>query len=147
MGTNDTAAFALGFVLGQTNAYVEQVKTGAKLAAQIGCSKAHLPDVIAAVTEEKCEVLVEDREYDRVAVWMFRLPFVRTLIEQMSQKTTPPTAGGVWAMGKLFGYSDSEIGAYLQVHELVKSASDSESSPRPFEGKSGWRKEQKYLPG
>ena len=50
----------------------------------------------------------------------YRLPFVRTLIEQISKDATPPTAAGVWAMGKLFSYSDSEIGAYLESHRLIK---------------------------
>ena len=146
MDTDQTAAFALGFVLGQTNAYVEQVKTGAKLAAQIGCSRDHLADVVAAVTGDNCEVLVEDRDHNRVAVWVFRLPFVRTLIEQMSQKATPPTTSGVWAMGKLFGYSDSEIGAYLQSNGLLRSASDSESSQRLCSDRNGSHTEQRCPP-
>jgi hypothetical protein len=141
-----TADFALGFVLGQTNVYAEQVRTGAKLAAQLGCGKNHLADVMAAVQQEGCEALVEDREHDRVAVWIYRLPFVRTLIEQMPNKATPPTASEVWAAGKLFGYSDSEIEAYLQSHGLLRSASDSESSQRPCSGMSGLRTEQGCFP-
>jgi len=122
-------AFSRGFVLGQTTAYIEQVSTGAKLAAQVGCSEDYVQDVLSTVNDQKCEAIVENREYGRVAIWIFRHPFVRTLIEQMS-KDTPPTAAGVWAMGKLFGYSDSEIGVYLQLHGLLKSTFDSESNPR-----------------
>ena len=65
-------AFSLGFVLGQTTAYIEQVVAGAKLAAEIGCSKEHLEEVLATITQQNCEALVRDREYGRVGVWIFR---------------------------------------------------------------------------
>ena len=88
---------------------IEQVMTGAKPAAQLGCAKEYLNDVLSAVRDEGCEAVIEEREHGRVAVWIFRIPFVRILIEQMSQKATPPTASEVWAMGKLFGYSNSVL--------------------------------------
>ena len=112
------SAFSLGFVMGQTSAYIEQVLAGAKLAAQIGCSKEHVQEVINAAGRDGCRCIVEDREYGRVAVWIFRSPFVRALIEEFSRNATPPTAAGVWAMGKLFGYSDDAVGDYLQQHNL-----------------------------
>jgi hypothetical protein len=133
---DSTAAFSLGFVLGQTTAYIEQVVAGAKLAAEIGCSKDYLEEILVTVSHHNCEALVRDREYGRVGVWIFRLPYVRKLIEEMTDKTTPPTAAEVWAMGKLFGYSDAEIGTYLQRYDLVRSASDSESNQRPCGSKS-----------
>jgi biotin operon repressor len=114
------ADFSRGYVIGQTYTYIEQVITGAKLAAQLGCSEAHLDEVLAAITAEGCRSMVEARGYGRVSVWIFKQDFVGSLIEQMSQESTPPTLTGVWSMGKLFGYSDSQIGTYLRDQGLVK---------------------------
>jgi hypothetical protein len=133
--------FALGFVLGQTTTYIEQVIAGAKLAAQIGCAKEHIQEVIDAAERDACGTIVEDRKHGRAAVWIFRSPFVRALIEEFIGNATPPTAAGVWAMGKLFGYSDSAVGEYLQHHHLIRSASDSESNQHPCSDSSDSRTE------
>jgi hypothetical protein len=133
-----SAAFSLGFVLGQTTAYLEQVNAGAKLAAQIGCHATHSPAIRELAEKEGCRVIVEQRGAGRVAIWIFKHAFVETIIAEMSgEKTTPPNALEVWSMGKLFGYSDSEIRAYLQTHKLVRSPSDSESNQPPGLRRSG----------
>jgi hypothetical protein len=137
-----TSEFTRGFVLGQATAYIEQVNAGAKLAAQIGCSKEHIKEIIDAATRDGCGTIVEYREHGRSAVWIFRAPFVREIIAELGKNATPPSAAGVWAMGKLFGYSDSAIGDYLQEHKLITSASDSESNQRPCLDKSDLRTEQ-----
>jgi len=142
----DASSFCRGFVLGQTAAYIEQVITGAKLAAQLGCGKGHLDDVLLAVRDQGCESIIEERGDDRIAIWIFRLPFVRQLIEEISREATPPTAAGVWAMGKLFGYSDSEIGVFLQSSGLLRSASDLGASLRPCSGKGDLHTEQGCFP-
>jgi hypothetical protein len=134
---NDTLAYEIGFVTGQACAYVEQVIAGAKLAAQIGCSKDRLPDVISAIEGNGCQYKIEDRGFERVAVWIYKQPFVAALIDDMQKKTTPPTAPEVWSMGKLFGYSDYEIGAYLQAHGLIKSAFSPEPNQLPDASKHG----------
>jgi hypothetical protein len=116
------AVFSLGFVLGQTTTYLEQVNAGAKPAAQIGCAARHLPAVRELVEKEGCRIIVDDRRGEgRLGIWIFKDAFVETIIAQMShEKATPPNALEVWCMGKLFGYSDSAIGAYLQSHGLTK---------------------------
>ena len=134
--------FALGFVLGQATAYIEQIRAGAKLAAQIGCAVEHVRPVVEAAERDGCYTIVEYRGVGRSGVWIFRSDFVRSVIEEFGKNATPPTAAGGWAMGKLFGYSDCAIGEYLQLHKLVTSASDSESSPRPCSGSSGLHTEQ-----
>ena len=135
------AAFIRGFVTGQASAYIEQVVAGAKLAAQIGCSKEHVQEIVALAARDNCEAVVEDRPHHRAAIWIFRAPFVRAIIQEFSQNATPPTAAGVWAMGKLFGYSDSAIDGYLREHGLIKSVSDSESNQRPCSDNSCLRTE------
>ena len=120
MPEDQSTAFARGFVLGQANVYVEQVNAGTKLAAQIGCHARHVPAVREMVEKEGCRIVIdEQRGEGRVAIWIFKHSFVEIIIAEMSHaKTTPPTAAGVWAMGKLFGYSDSAIGDYLHEHHL-----------------------------
>lgn len=140
--TDSHTDFALGFVLGQAAAYIEQVIAGAKLAAQIGCATEHVRRVIEAAEQDGCHTMVEDRGDGRSGVWIFRSAFVRNIIEELGKQATPPTAAGVWAMGKLFGYSDPAIGEYLQAHKLITSASDSESSQRPYWGNGYLRTEQ-----
>jgi hypothetical protein len=133
--------YSLGFVLGQVSVYLEQVLTGAKLAAQLGCSAVYVDDILKVVAEDGCQSIIEYRSADRVAVWIFKEDFVRTLIAESEQNATPPSALGVWAMGKLFGYSDAAIGPYLREHGLIKSASREESSQHPCSDKSGLRTE------
>ena len=142
MADSAQSDFALGFVLGQATAYIEQVNAGAKLAAQIGCANAHVQDVTKAAERDGCTTIVEDRGFGRASVWIFRSPFVRELIAGFNEKAHAPTALDVWAMGKLFGYSDSAIEAYIQAHGLFRSASDSESSPSPCSDRSDLRTEQ-----
>ena len=151
MGQSETSGrfqqsneFARGFVLGQATAYIEQVIAGAKLAAQIGCAREYLQEVVLAAERDGCGTLVQDRDHGRVAIWIFRASFVRELIASFKEKAHPPTASDVWAMGKLFGYSDSAIEAYLQAHGLTTSASDSKSSQRPCSGSSDLRTEQAH---
>jgi len=108
-----------GYVLGQTAAYLEQITAGAKLAAQVGCSHECLEEVLGAAAAEGCSVFVEDRTEGHVAVWMFKHEFARQLIDAFP-KDTPPDALRVWSIGKLFGYSDIEIGSYLKEHGLIK---------------------------
>jgi hypothetical protein len=132
-----TDGYSLGFVLGQVSVYLEQVRSGTKLAAQLGCSRVYIDEIVRAVGADGCHFVIENRTADRVAVWIYKEDFVRTLIAELGQNATPPTAAGVWAMGKLFGYADAVIGPYLHEHGLIKSASDEESSQRPCSDKSG----------
>ena len=132
-----TKTFEAGYVLGQASVYIEQVLAGAKLAAQLGCSKVYMDDVVSIVRANDCLAKVEERGYGRIAVWIFRHSYVSDLIDQLSKETTLPTASGVWSMGKLFGYSDSEIGAFLEAHGLTKSISDSISNQPPCSGTCG----------
>jgi hypothetical protein len=113
-GQQYAESFERGFVLGQVTTYCEQVITGAKLAAQVGCKRGMVPEVLDC---EGCSALQEDWTADRVSIWIFKYPFVRVLISEL-HKSAPPTAAGVWSMGKLFGYSDAEIGAYLRNNRL-----------------------------
>lgn len=134
--------FALGFVLGQTEAYIEQVLAGAKLAAQLGCAEEYCEDVVTTAARCGCETLIEKREHNRVAVWIFRFSFVRELIREFSREATPPNAAGVWAVGKLFGYGDAEIAAYLEAHQLTRSTCDSESNQHHGSDRCGSHTEQ-----
>jgi hypothetical protein len=110
--------FALGYVLGQAETYIEQINAGAKLAAQLGCSDEHVAEVVAAAATAGCETIVQEREFGRSAVWIFRHDYVRRVIESFAEKTTPPTASEVWAMGKLFSYSDVAIANYIREHNI-----------------------------
>lgn len=107
-----------GFVLGQCEIYCEPVRAGAKLAAQTGCPRELERQATAHIARAGLSCIVEPWCETHVTIWIFKYPFVRKLIEEINADA-PVTALRVWAMGKLFGYSDVEIGRYLGEHGLV----------------------------
>lgn len=120
-------AFQQGYFIGKAETYCEQIIAGAKLAAVFRCRREYLRRVLGLIKAEGLKFTVLDSREIHVQIWIYKYPFVRSLIEVTSKNTTP-TAYSVWATGKLFGYSDAEIGAYLCNQGLVKSVFRLESN-------------------
>src|SRR4051794_35801409 len=113
-------AYTRGFVEGQSDTYCEQVLNGAKFAAQLGCARDFLPDVERVVAQRGCVSLVEEREFGRVGVWIFRNDFARQLFEEYRAGSVLPKAAATWFMGKIFGYADSDVITYIEEHDILK---------------------------
>lgn len=129
---NNTDYFGLGLLLGQLTIHCEQVKTGIKLAAQIGCSLSDLDLVLTTAKQEDCKfIVVKNQEFNRASVWLYQKKIAEILIEEL-EKETAPSASDIVIAGKLFGYSDHAIEEYImkqfssqQVKEVFESAPNS----------------------
>lgn len=136
-------AFGRGLLLGQIVTHCEHVRSGGKLAAQIGCQRDSIQIAIEAIRGEGCSYIIEEGvAADRVAIWIYKHSIAATIIRELSSKTAP-SAADVVITGKLFGYSDHEIERYItgqcQVANLT-ATSGLESKPRCGLGRRGWRK-------
>jgi hypothetical protein len=109
---DSSGAYVWGFLDGQARAYCEQVRLGSRLAGAINCHQEHAERLRLLIAQEGCRVLVIPAEADRVSVWIYRYEFLEAIIGRLSDQDTPGPFH-VWAMGKLFGYADSEIAAYV----------------------------------
>ena len=114
---NADAAFGRGLLLGQIIIHCEHIRTGGKLAAQIGCNRDSLSFACDAIKQEGCRFIVrsDDEETERVSVWIYTKAIAETLIRVLDQENAPSPSGAVIS-GKLFGYSDAEIEDYVTKH-------------------------------
>jgi hypothetical protein len=102
-----------GFLCGQALAYCEQIRTGARLVAQLAFDASYERQVLARIRAEGCRVRIERRS-GRVSVWIFRRARVERLIRAFSH--APPSVIGLWGMGKLFGYGDREVTEFISAN-------------------------------
>jgi hypothetical protein len=107
-----------GFLAGQCVAYCEQVRLGSRLAGAINCERAYTEQLKRIVTQEGCRWKTVATGSGRVCLWVYRYPFLNGIIDQLEAVTEQQSGGvfGLWAMGKLFGYADHEIAAYVEEH-------------------------------
>ena len=131
--------FVDGYFTGKAEVYCEQISAGAKLAALLVCRRESLQRVLRLIGQEELRFVISGWTKTQVNVWIFKYGFVRKLIAATGRNKTP-TAASVWATGKLFGYSDAEIGTYLYRHGLVKSTFRLESNPPEYSGNPPSRK-------
>jgi len=112
----DNEEFQRGYITGVAVTYCEQVKTGAKLIAQLGCSAAFRKLVQDTVTVEECKVRFFDRGCGRIAALIFEDDMSDFLAQKIMAEGggSDPTPLSIWATGKLFGYSDEKVVSYLK---------------------------------
>jgi hypothetical protein len=108
-------------VYGQILSYCEQVLNGAKLAAQIIINKKYRKMVCDTILNEKCKFCDKKSGNDYYVIFIYKYPYVRILINELFTEKSNPKLSDIWAAGKLFGYSDYEIGEYLKGHGYVKN--------------------------
>jgi hypothetical protein len=107
-----------GFLAGQCVAYCEQVRLGSKLAGAINCDKDYVGKLTRIVRQEGCRWKTVSAGAGRMVLWVYRYKFLNGVIDHLIAvtETTTDKAFGLWAMGKLFGYADHEIAAYVEEH-------------------------------
>jgi len=121
-------AFRQGEIVGRVATYCEQVSTGTKLIGQLTVRRQDESVVRRTAKSEGCRVRF--RRYDdqqRSCATLYYYPFVRTLLrdlerEESRRRGNCPSALHVWTAGKLFGYSDYEVGKFLAAKGYVNEA-------------------------
>jgi hypothetical protein len=73
-------AFGLGLMYGQITVHCEHVRSGGKLAAQLGCSRDNTGLACDAIKREGCQFIVEEDASDRVSIWIYKKAIAETLI-------------------------------------------------------------------
>jgi len=96
----------------QIAVHCELICAGVRLAAQVGCNRDDMPEAIHAITVHRCLFLVEENTEERVGIWIYKSPVARILIDGL--RDIKPSRFSKVVAGKLFGYSDAEIGNFIQ---------------------------------
>lgn len=102
-----------GFLAGQAVAYCERVTTGMSLATQLVCPTAYADKLTELITQEHCMVHVEPHTDERTSLWIYRDELAKRLIVALQSSSSPDDLG-MWGMGKLFGYADRDVLAFIE---------------------------------
>lgn len=118
--TKPTIEFEL---TGNINTYCEQIQTGCKLVAEIGFHKKYLSNIKKEIKQNNCKVVFKKRPYDRYVAFIYKYNFVKYLITELFMNAGHGKISifKMWAMGKIFGYSDFEIAKYMEECGRFKS--------------------------
>lgn len=114
--------------VGRVLMYYEQVSRGSKLIGQLGVRRCEEPLIRRTVRSEGCRVRLRrcgDEQRSCAALYYYR--FVRVLLldlerEESRRRGRRPPASHVWTTGKLFGYSDYEVGKFLAAKGYINEA-------------------------
>ncbi len=124
-------SFSQGDTLGRVLVYCECVRTGCKLAANLLVNRRDIDWVEELISDEGCLCSV-DREHspDFCHVDVFKNRWVSGLLDGLRERGAPKSFLDHWVNGKLFGYSDSEIYAFLDSAGIAptKSLSSEQAS-------------------
>jgi len=118
-------AFRQGEIVGRVVTYCEQLATGTKLIGQLVVRRCDKSLVRQTVKSEGCRVhfgQCDDQQRSCATLYChdFALALLRDLErEEGSREDGCPTALGIWTAGKLFGYSDYEVGKFLAARGYV----------------------------
>jgi len=124
--------YVAGFLAGQAVAYCEMVSRGVRLAGQLDVPSDACEALVALVQQEGCRTRVLVRD-GRAAIWVYRYPQVERLIEALETSLPIPSEMAIWGMGKLLGYDNLDVLAFL----ASTSTSPAESNPLPCLDKRG----------
>lgn len=108
----DASDYIRGFLDGQALAYCEAIHTGSKLAALIDSPAANVASLEGLIASEGLECFVKQNE-SRAAVWIYRDPVAKLLIDDLHSDVPVPFVLAQWATGKLFGYADVEVARFI----------------------------------
>jgi hypothetical protein len=119
-------AFSQGDTLGRVLAYCECVRAGCKLVADLLVNRRDIDWVEDLISDEGllCSV---DREHssDYYHVDVFKNRWVVSLLDSLRERGAPKSFFDHWVNGKLCGYSDSEIYAFLDSAGIAPTRSPS----------------------
>ena len=102
--------------------YSQQVTAGAKLAASLQIPSDTLPEALEAIEREGC--LERHNEVDGWAyVWIYKYAYVELILDEITKRGSPKNAFDNWVNGKLFGYSDYEIGRFIEEGGYIETPS------------------------
>lgn len=110
--------FQRGYITGVVATYCEQIRTGVKLIAEIGCDSTFRDLIRETAAAEECKARFFNREYGRIAAWIFEDDMADFLAQKiiLEGDGSDPTPLSIWATGKLFGYSDEKVLEFLKTH-------------------------------
>ncbi len=86
---------------------------GMSLIAEIGCPVGLKDIVLSVARQERCKTFVKE-ERGRAVVWIYRRNAALGIIQEIAARKSTPRSLDVWAMGKLFGYSDAAVLAFIE---------------------------------
>ena len=106
-----------GHLLGEITAYAYMVRNG-KPAALISVQTRYINTVIEIIENHKLYHHHTHLADGWVEMWMYTNPIMKEIIECLP--STPTTAFDNWVLGKVFGYSDTEIYSFIMKQKLKR---------------------------
>ena len=106
------------------SAYCERVRTGQALAAETMVPRTETKRVRRLCAESGCRVqFSEFGSEDFLAARIYRRPHAQLIMRELFKDGSgrKPTALEMWATGKLFGYAEAEIEAFLRASGYLRS--------------------------
>ncbi|HEY5563425.1 MAG TPA: hypothetical protein VIK72_17025 [Clostridiaceae bacterium] len=109
----EDANYLTGVIFGQLNAFCYVIKTGCKPVAMMPMQDRYLEQVKKTI--EGTDGLKFYSEYlceGWTTVYIYKHEYLLEVIKSSPSK--PKTAYDHWVLGKMFGFSDEEIGKYIE---------------------------------
>ena len=106
-----------GCLLGEITAYAYMVRNG-KPAALVSVQTRYIDAAIETIESHKLYHHHAHLAEGWVEMWMYKTPTMKEIIECLP--SVPTTAFDHWVLGKLFGYSDTEIYTFIMKQKLKR---------------------------
>jgi hypothetical protein len=118
--------FSQGDTLGRVLTYCECVRTGCRLVAELLVNRRDIDWVEALILDEGylCSVSRE-HSHDYCHVYIFKNRWVISLLDGLRERRGRKSFFDQWVNGKLYGYSNREIHAFLDPSGRVPTMSPS----------------------
>lgn len=106
---------------GELEALCYMVARGGKPAANIALQDRYLAGARTLIERHGLRSYTEDLEPGWKTVWVYRFPHILDVIQTVRQ--APRTVFDHWVLGKLFGYSEEAIQAFVASADLSEGRS------------------------
>jgi hypothetical protein len=96
---------------GKIDAYTYLIKNG-KPASIIAVQTRYVPETVKLIEKQDLLWLEEYLADGWSDIWIFKEPLMKKIIKSLPDK--PKSAYDHWVLGKVFGYSDTEIFSFIR---------------------------------
>ena len=105
--------YLTGVIFGQLNAFCYMVEKGCKPVAMMPLQNRYVDSARAAVGKIDSLKLYSEFLYEGwTTIYIYKHEYLLEIIKESPDE--PKTAYDHWVLGKMFGFSDEEIGKYIE---------------------------------
>ena len=105
------SSYYTGLIFGELNSYCYMVNRGCKSIATMGLQDRHIADAKQIIENEKLKFYSEFLYEGWTTIYIYKHDYLLEVIKNSPDE--PKTVYEHWVLGKMFGYSDEEIGKFI----------------------------------